>query len=253
MRHPTVRFTIDSKKDLTTLCAFAADAKYDKGRSLRWGILRRHPYLRRLLQNPTHLPIAPIKKYIRGIYARNGAGFERDALQVQKMWRQKEQNFFQLTEELFGSLKWPHGKYVAYFTIWTMFPRFLEDKTFQIPFRHKKEGYINVIIAHEMLHFIFYRYFYRRYPEYKKPQYNYFAWNVSEIINVLIQNSSPWIKVFKRKTLPYPEHASAIHKLRTQFPSRRVPHIQMMTAAVLAEMKKRDSMGPYSRPQEKER
>lgn len=95
-----------------------------------------------------------------------------------------------------------------------MYPRFLDDKTFCVPYFHKREKYINVIIAHEMLHFIFYDYFYKRYPEYNESKYNFFVWHVSEIFNSLIQNSKEWLDVFCEEIITHPEHNKIIKKIR---------------------------------------
>ena len=94
-----------------------------------------------------------------------------------------------------------------------MYPRFLENKTFQIPYRHRFPNYVPVVIAHEMLHFMFYDYFYQRYPKYNKPEKNFFVWHISEIFNTLIQNSPEWLRYFKRKSMGYPEHEKIVKKL----------------------------------------
>jgi hypothetical protein len=216
MAQPKVTFEISQAAELRTLIAFAKDAKYDHGQSLTWGIFRRHPELKKLIAGPAHLPLPKIKKYIRGDYVKNEAEFRKDAAIVEKQWRKKEKVFFKMVKQEFGDARWPKGKYIAYFTIWSMFPRFLDDRTFQVPFRHKRKEYINVIISHEMLHFMFYEHFYEWHPEYRNPKYNYFIWNISEIFNVLIENSSRWVRVFKRKTMSYPEHDAMIRTLRKQ-------------------------------------
>ena len=234
--HLTVKFKIDQSKDLRTLRAFVRDAQYDGGRSLRWGIFRRHPLLKPLLVNPSRLPLARVQKYINGVYAEQRNGFKLATEKIKGEWKLKEKTFFRLTDELFNGARWPKGKYIAYFTIWTMFPRFLKDKTFQVPFGHRKKGYVNVIIAHEMLHFIFYKHFYRWHPEYRRPQYNYFVWHVSEIFNVLVQNSASWVKIFKQRTRAYPEHARIIRKLRKELSRKRLT-AEALTENILREVK----------------
>lgn len=68
-----------------------------------------------------------------------------------------------------------------------------------------------------MLHFIFYDYFYEKYSEYSKDEFNFFVWNVSEIFNSVVQNSPKWIKVFKTKNMDYPEHEKIIEKLSKKY------------------------------------
>ena len=155
-----------------------------------------------------------VSDFVGSVYLRNKKTINKNINLYQKNWSKIEEKYFLLVDDLFSGYVWPKGKYIAYPTIWGMYPRFLEDKTFQIPYKYKKEDYVNVIIAHEMLHFIFYDYFYKKYPKYKSNKYNFFAWNISEIFNSIVQNSSMWLKVFKTKTMSYPEHKNIINKLQ---------------------------------------
>jgi hypothetical protein len=237
MTHPTVKFRIDPSKDLRTLRAFVKDAKYDGGRSLQWGIFRRHPLLKPLLINPSRLPLTAIRKYINSTNVEQRSRQRQASKKIEKEWKLKKKSFFRLSDELFCRARWPKGKYIAYFTIWTMFPRFLKDKTFQVPFGHKKKGYVSVIIAHELLHFIFYKHFYRWHPEYRRPRYNYFIWNVSEIFNALVQNSTSWTRVFKQKTMAYPEHARIVRKLHRELSQKKLT-AEALTERILKEVKK---------------
>jgi len=238
MIYPRVKFRISQVAELRTLKAFFHDVKYDNGRSLKWAIFRRHRELKNIIKNSSKLPLSQIIKYIRDVYKQNNVHFLHDTIIVEKQWRKKEMPFFLLTKNLFPNLTWPKGKYIAYFTIWSMFPRFLDDKTFQIPFFHKKKGYINVIIAHELLHFIFYKYFYKWYPQYRNPKYNYFVWNISEIFNILIQNSKPWIKEFNQKALLYPEHKNILSVLKNKL-NKKTFIAKELTKYIVDEFKKR--------------
>ena len=135
----------------------------------------------------------------------------------QSNWENKEKSFLNLVNEIFCDNFWPEGKYVVYLTIWGIFPRFLEDSTFQVPYKYKNQKYINVIIAHEMLHFVFHNYFYQKYPQYKQNEHNFFVWHISEIFNVIVQNSSKWLKIFEVKTMDYPEHREIIGILKSKY------------------------------------
>lgn len=131
----------------------------------------------------------------------------------EKGWRKEEKQFFEIADRLFSNTPWPDGKYIAYSTIWGMYPRFLDDKTFQIPVSAKKRRAINLIIAHELLHFIFYPYFFKRYKEYKSHKYDFFVWNISEIFNSLILKRQEWKKLLKANNQDYPEHKKIISEL----------------------------------------
>ena len=131
-----------------------------------------------------------------------------------KNWEKLEQRFYLLTDRLFKNKYWPKGKYIAYLTIWGMYPRFLEDKTFQVPHVHKEKKYVNVVIAHEMLHFKFYDYFLKNYSKYNKRKYDFLIWHTSEIFNAIVQNMPSWFKEFGAMVKVYPEHKKVIKRLQ---------------------------------------
>lgn len=213
--HPHLKFKIDYQKDIQTFFDFNQSAHYDSGRTLDWAFFKKYPSLKKYKDGYTlKISKKEIGNFVKNIYEKETETMKENLLKYESIWRKKEKDFYNLTDELFGKSFWPKGKYIAYPTIWGMFPRFLEDMTFQLPYKYKDKKYINVIIAHEMLHFIFYNYFYKKCPKYKKDDYDFFVWNVSEIFNVLVQNSSKWLEVFKVKTMQYPEHRKIINNFK---------------------------------------
>jgi hypothetical protein len=68
-----------------------------------------------------------------------------------------------------------------------------------------------------MLHFIFYDYFIKKYPQYNKKKYSFYIWHISEIFNGIIQNSFPWLKIFKITGQSYPEHQKIIKHLKKKY------------------------------------
>lgn len=214
MRHPRVRFKLSQTAEMRVIRGFIRDAKYDSGRNLARGVYRHHPSLRPVIEHGRRLPIAEVQRYVGRVYAGNITIFRDFAGAVERQWRKKESKFFMMVKDEFTCERWPKGKYVAYFTIWSVFPKFLDDKTFCVPFHHRRDGYINVIIAHEMLHFAFYSHFYRWYPQYRSSKYNAFVWNVAELFNVVIQNSKRWTGVFHRQTMHDPRHEKMLRGIR---------------------------------------
>ena len=215
--NPKVKFKIDAKKDLLTFKAFITEAGFDDGRNLEWAIFKRHPQLRKIVKKKSGIDYLFIKKYIEGLYKKNIVAVTANFKIYEVNWKKKENQFFDLVKDLFYNRPWPKGKYIAYSTIWGMFPRFLEDKTFQIPIKYKSNKYINVIIAHELLHFMFYDYFCENYPRYKHPKNSICVWHISEIFNSLVQNSPIWLNVFKKETMSYPEHEKIISQLKKRY------------------------------------
>ncbi|MFA6446870.1 MAG: hypothetical protein WCW31_01275 [Patescibacteria group bacterium] len=205
--HPILNFKIDPSKDLEVLHGFLRDAKYAGGRNLDWAVFNKHPAMKDLIGEKFEIKSeASVEKYILDYFEKNKVEIKTNINNYAKEWSKKDKDYFDLVTSIFSDRPWPKGQYLAYATIWGMFPRSLEDKTFQIPAIYDNKLYVNVIIAHEMLHFMFYDYFYQKYPDYNNKDANFLVWNVSEIFNSVVQNSEPWLRVFNLKTMTYPEH-----------------------------------------------
>ncbi len=213
---PKLKFKISKRKELDTYLAFLEDGKYkNNSREMNWAFYQPHPKLKVLKNKNISLNQRKIivKKHIDSFYKKNIKKIKKNLDKEKKNWQKIEKQFYELTDEIFSNYKWPSGKYIAYLTIWGMYPRFLDDKTFQFPPKHKKSNYIQVVIAHEMLHFIFYDYVYKKFPRLKNHKHDFDLWNISEAFNVVIQNSPRWVKIFNQKTMSYPEHKNLIKKL----------------------------------------
>lgn len=208
--HPKIKFKIDPKKDISTFFTFLMEAKYDGGRNFKWAILKNYPYFKKFDKNIDKIIV---KEFVNNYYLKNNKTIKDNVVIYEKNWKKIEKDFFNLVERTFPQTKWPKGKYIAYTTMWSMYPRFLDDKTFQIPAISKKKKTVNFIIAHEMLHFIFYKYFLNKYKKYRSHKYDFFVWHISEIFNVIIMNKSDWQKILKNKDDGYPEHKNIIKKL----------------------------------------
>ncbi|MBU1557717.1 hypothetical protein KKC45_02040 [Patescibacteria group bacterium] len=214
---PKIKFKISVKKDIDTLLAFTRDANFDGGENLNWAIFRKYPQLKKHYDNNKITNQKELEKFIKDKYKKEKEITEKNLSIYEKNWRKIESKFFKLSDELFEKKYWTKGKYTAFPTIWGMFPRFLEDKTFQVPYKYRKKKYVNVVIAHELLHFAFYEYIFDKYPKYKADKYNFLIWNTSEIFNEITQNSPKWLKVFGVKTMGYPMHKKIVKKLEKKY------------------------------------
>ncbi len=212
--YPKIKFKIDFKKDILIFFNFLRDSKYDEGRNFQWAVLKHYPYFKKFNKN---INKKIVEDFVFKYYSKNKKFIERNLTIYEKNWKKIEKEFFVLIKNIFPKLKWPKGKYIAYSTMWSMYPRFLDDKTFQIPAISKKKKIVNFIIAHEMLHFIFYEYFLNKYKKYKNHKYDFFVWHVSEIFNVIIINRPDWQKILKNKDNGYPEHKKIIKKLSKNY------------------------------------
>lgn len=213
MSYPYVTFRKSAKRDFETLRAFTKDAIHDNGRNLNWVVFNKYPRLKTQFDKDKHYEMKSekaLRHFIYEVYRSKQTAMDFALIEHRKRWKKIAPRYFSLVDSLFGGRKWPCGKYIAFGTIWGMYPRFLKDKTFQIPFWHRNPQYVSVVIAHELLHFIFYNYFYTHYPKYRGSKDNFFVWHISEIFNTIIQNSPPWLHCFKFKSLGYPEHKKIV-------------------------------------------
>ncbi|MBU4480075.1 hypothetical protein KKG48_01355 [Patescibacteria group bacterium] len=213
--YPKVKFQISVKKDIDTLLAFTKDANFDGGENLNWAIFRKYPELKKYYNNNKITNQKELEKFIKEKYKKEKEMIEKNLEVYEKNWRKIENKFFDLSGEFFDEKYWTKGKYTAFPTIWGMFPRFLGDKTFQVPYKYRKKKYVNVVIAHEMLHFAFYEYISNKYPKYKTD--SFLIWNTSEIFNEVVQNSPKWLKIFGVKTMGYPMHEKIVKKLKKKY------------------------------------
>jgi len=213
--YPKLKFIIDKKRELETFLNFYNWSKYQEtNRDLNWAIYRPHPKLRKIKNEKLSKQKILIQKHIDSFYKQNLPEIKNGVSKTKRQWRNTEKQFFILVDEIFKNRPWPNGKYIAYSTIWGMFPRYLNDKTFLFPYSHKKKNYILIVITHEMLHFMFYDYVYKKFPKLKNHKYDFVLWNISEIFNTIIQNSPQWVRIFKQKTMGYPEHRKCIPKFK---------------------------------------
>lgn len=209
-----LKFKISQSKDLSSFFSFLFERQYDGGRNFKWAVLKHHPFFKDILSNNNFkISKKQVSEYIKNYYKQRAEEINSNLIDFSKSWDGIEKKFLELTAKLFPKQSWPIGKYIAYPTIWRMYPRFLDDKTFQIPFSSQKKKTINLIIAHELLHFIFYAYFLKQYPKYRSHKYDFFVWHVSEIFNSIILKRPDWKKLLKHNNLDYPEHKKIINKL----------------------------------------
>lgn len=209
-----LRFKLSQSKDLSSFFSFLFERQYDNGRNFNWAVLKYHPFFKDILnKNNFNISKKQVSEYIKDYYLQHSEEIGNNVKNFSQSWKKIEDDFLELTVKLFPGQSWPNGKYIAYLTIWRMYPRFLDDKTFQIPYSSQKKKTINLVIAHELLHFMFYAYFLKKYPKYRSHKYDFFVWHVSEIFNSIILKRPEWKKLLKHNNLDYPEHKSIISLL----------------------------------------
>ena len=223
MNYPKIKFKISKNKEFEVFKEFLNYYKSDQERLFNW-LLAPHKtfkkgFWNKGISNTQIIKLA--KKYIDEYYKLHAKDLNNDNIVTGTSWGKKEKKFYNLIDEIFDHYKWPKGKYTGYLTVWGIYPRYIKEKTFCFPYKHKIKKYVLTVIAHEMLHFIFYSYLFNKYPKYKNKKYGMLIWHSSEIFNSLVQKSRPWVKLFELKPRNYPEHNEIIKKLDETWKSER--------------------------------
>ena len=213
--YPELKFIYSKRKDLEIFLGFIETNKYfDKSEDLKIGFFSIFPELRDTEKMATEEAKKKAQKIIDKEYSKKKKTIEKNLKKIKADWQKVAPWFYKECDRIFESQPWPEGKYIAYTTIWGIYPRFLGDKTFTFPYKHKLKNYPLVVIAHEMLHFMFYDYLFKNYPKYKNKQYEEKIWGMSEIFNPLIQNSGRWQRKLEQKVIIYSKLKPEIKKMQ---------------------------------------
>ncbi len=150
-----------------------------------------------------------IAEYTKHIHKINKQAILAGVDETRKRWMKIENSFYDLANNIFKGHPWPKGKYIGYASIYLMFPRNISEKTFYFPYS-QDEWNPPGVIAHELLHFIFFDYIKKKYgvtenDEFKGKNPKY-VWQVSETFNTVIENWKPYRDIFatKENYKPYP-------------------------------------------------
>lgn len=91
-------------------------------------------------------------------------------------------------------------------------PRFLESKSFQVYYKHRQGT--NHVIAHEMLHFVFFDYLHTKESEFNSKVAEHTIWLLSEWFNDLVLELPEFAKFRQHSKDSYPE----VNEFSKQFP-----------------------------------
>lgn len=215
-KYPNIKFLIKAEEDISVYFSFEKESKIFN----RWSVMedyffKKHPRiksLKRIKNKKTKKKF--LKNYVIDYYKFHNVLIEKRVKEAETRWKKVEQKFFYLVDELFQKYPWPKGNYKAFVTIWNIFPRDIPKKTFQFPYKGRSFKKIEAIIAHEMLHFVFYHYLFRYFSKYKQSQYSYSIWVLSEAFNEAIMTEPKWRKIFPLQPQPYPETVIVRKKIR---------------------------------------
>lgn len=220
MFYPKVRFRLNKELDKKTAINFLG---LDVGGvNFANGILGVHPAIKKIIFN-----------YIDDFYKKQTFLLSRQARNFQKQWNAKAGLFFEAANLIFKNYPWPRGRYIGYLSIFDCNPRFLHDKTFQIFYKHKLGP--TYIVAHELLHFIFFDYLSKKIKTSKKKLTENDLWELSEIVNDVILDSQSFKKLLKLKKniVSYPNLKNTASKLKIKFASNKSIDIDKLIDTVI--------------------
>jgi len=203
MNYPQVRFYLNQELDKKMAIEFLG-LNYG-GINFASGILNTHPKIKKLIFD-----------YIDNFYKKNKEELEKTTDDFEKQWRLNEIKFFETTSKIFKNHPWPKGKYIGYVSIFDCNPRFLENKTFQVFYKHKM-GPVYVT-AHELLHFIFYDYVMKKRKNLNQKLNEEKLWRISEIVNEILFALPPLKDVInvKKKIEGYPEFKNSVKRIKNK-------------------------------------
>jgi hypothetical protein len=220
-RYPKIKLKIDIKEDTSNCINFVESERKDsKHRFLLWFLPDDFRYIlsKNFSEKERH---KIIKEYTKHIYKLRNEKIKKGLEKAQKDWQKIEKEYFRLVDRIFKNYPWPRGNYRGIISIWHMYPRYIKQKIFFFPYKHKKPKFSNKVIAHEMLHFIFFDYLKKKYnlEEFSKIKNrpDDYVWQVSEVFNDVIEDWRPYNKLFKEKPHHYPGTEKMFKEMKRQW------------------------------------
>ncbi len=203
MQNPKVKLAISSKADVKNCLHFVKRNYIENPEFVKWFLPKELYFvLNEKFSQKERDKI--LKEYTERIFKSKKQEIKNGVAKAKKDWQAVSKKYFDLVNKIFKNHPWPRGRYVGYASIYNMFPRNIKEKTFFFPFSHSTPKFSNVIISHELLHFIFFDYLKKRYrykgskTHNKKSEH---VWQISEVFNSVIENWTPYYKIFKIKEL----------------------------------------------------
>lgn len=155
------------------------------------------------------------RQYIDDFYYKNTAILEQSRDDLIDALRDKEKEFFDALKSLFH-LNFDSYSYKGYISILNCNPRFVETKEFQVFYKRNIKAKLRVVF-HEMLHFAFFDYCDANFSEQvsKLDKNSGKFWELSEIFNVIVLNTPPFMKITEgEEKLFYPQLSQKLEKAK---------------------------------------
>lgn len=210
MKYPNIQLKFDRKLDQDIAWQFYSDPEFGGTDFWQRGAIKHHPKLKELDKKDN--PKEHLQEYILSYY--NSKSDELDALgkKTKDYVNETKQNFFKIVDKIFNKKTWPQENYTGIYSIFDFCPRFLDWGGFQV-FLYDTRNLQLFTVYHEMLHFIFYDYALKTFPEIFTglDTENGKFWDLAEVFNAVIQQTQDFINLHGRiKEIGYPDHKNLI-------------------------------------------
>jgi hypothetical protein len=153
-----------------------------------------------------------IEKFVQSIYEKNINEISNQSKEVKNRWKKNENDFFNLAKNVYKKDATLNEKYLAFPSVWSSFVRDFANKRISFPCDRGVNDAL-FVIAHELLHVIFYQYLYENHPKIRNIIESKKVWDFSEVINVIIQGQKEWVGLFILKPRAYSEHEYLYEKM----------------------------------------
>lgn len=212
MEYPIINFKFDRSLDQDVAWMFYNNQKFGGIDFWRERALPHHPTFNKI--NEFSNPQQFINQYVSAFYIAHANELERLGGEIIKNFQQIKNDYFSLANKVFKGYPWPQKEYTGCFSIFSFCPRFLDWGGFQVSLYDNQDHQMYVVL-HELLHFIFYDYAQRNFPETlgKMNTDEGRFWDLAEVFNVVLQSSDDF-KLLQGKidSTGYPDHKSMILK-----------------------------------------
>lgn len=235
-----VRFKLNKQLDIRVALEFLHIQS--AGVDFSYGVTEPHPELERARGKTREEQGNILRDYFDGFYEKQRELLKSSLLRIRQDWLKDEVEYRECVSVIFKKPKLPPGRYLGYLSIVNCNPRFLDDKTFQVFYKHPKST--NYVVAHELLHFFFYDYATRCYPDLFRgldPNRGAF-WDLAEIFNVVVMGDGNFVSGrYAEWADPYPAHGVYIEAMRRIW--EKNPEVDIWIPEAYAQIRDRQNTG----------
>lgn len=220
MSLPKLQFSSNHELDQQMAWVFFQDPLIGGENFWETRVLTLHPDLKRI--SGENDPQMSLSVWIEDEYRKKNDWITLRCAQTSQAWSATQAKFEQATKGVFGDFPWPNGSYHAYGSLFGFCPRFLDEKTFQVCLFDSTDARL-FVVAHEMLHFIFYAYAQKTFPELfaSLDTESGVFWDLAEIFNAIMHQTEAFVDIHGViEQLGYPAHQEAIVDLTKLWSAR---------------------------------